>query len=306
MSRTGKNLGAVAVLGGACAARTFAGPGALALRGRPRNRWGRGAILALTVGEAIGDKFASGSRSEAPGLAGRAVSGALSGATVGGARGARVGAGFALAATYPSERLRARLVAALGIPDPACALAEDAIVYGGAWLASRALDAGEAEDGPGAGEAAADGEPPGALRAIAAGLAAGLVGTAAMTSAQVAYERAIGAGPSEAPRQVGERILGRLGHRVPRDRRSALGLATHLLYGSSWGAPYGLLGRRRPGPATGLAFGAGVWATSLAELPVLGVAPPPWRQPPLALAADLGFHLAYGFATAAAFEALSA
>jgi hypothetical protein len=46
--------------------------------------------------------------------------------------------------------------------------------------------------------------------------------------------------------------------------------------------------------------------SALAELPALGIAPPPWRQPPSSLAVDLGFHLVYGLATAAAFEALTA
>jgi hypothetical protein len=78
----------------------------------------------------------------------------------------------------------------------------------------------------------------------------------------------------------------------------------HLIYGSSWGAPYGLLARR-PGPAGGLGFGAALWAASRAELPALSVSPPPWKQPPAVLATDLGFHLVFGFATAAAFEALN-
>jgi hypothetical protein len=37
-------------------------------------------------------------------------------------------------------------------------------------------------------------------------------------------------------------------------------------------------------------------------LPLLGVAPPPWRRPPAALARDLAFHLVYGTATAAALQ----
>jgi hypothetical protein len=51
---------------------------------------------------------------------------------------------------------------------------------------------------------------------------------------------------------------------------------------------------------TGAALGLGVWTASLVELPLLGVAPPVWRRPPRAIAADLGFHLVYGFAAAAA------
>jgi hypothetical protein len=84
--------------------------------------------------------------------------------------------------------------------------------------------------------------------------------------------------------------------------------AGHVLAGSGWGLAFGLvLGRRRPpGPAKGAAFGGVVWLASLVELPALGVAPPPWRRSPAALGRDLGFHLVYGTATAATYEAFSA
>jgi hypothetical protein len=39
-------------------------------------------------------------------------------------------------------------------------------------------------------------------------------------------------------------------------------------------------------------------------LPLLGVAPPVWRQKPGQTAADAGFHLVYGFAAAAALAVL--
>ena len=58
----------------------------------------------------------------------------------------------------------------------------------------------------------------------------------------------------------------------------------HWLYGTSWGVGLGLLtaGEAEPPPVvpTGLALGAGVWAASLVELPLLGLAPPVWRQSP--------------------------
>jgi hypothetical protein len=85
--------------------------------------------------------------------------------------------------------------------------------------------------------------------------------------------------------------------------------AMHVLYGGSWGKVFGLAlgrGERAPGPAQGLVFGAGVWGVSLAMLPALGLADAPWKQPPAALAQDLGFHLIYGAATAAAYEAFTA
>jgi hypothetical protein len=130
-----------------------------------------------------------------------------------------------------------------------------------------------------------------------------------MTSAQNWVYALTRGEQSEAPAEVGERILGALGIKVKKEQRPTLNTAMHILYGTSWGLPFGVLfGRaaRPPGPAKGLAFGFGVWAVSLAKLPALGVAPPPWKQSPAALAEDLAFHLVYGVATAAAYEAFSA
>jgi uncharacterized membrane protein len=289
MENAPRPLRAAAVLGAASGLRSFSGAAALALRGRPRAGWARAAILLLAGGEAMADKLpVAPPRSDPPGLAGRVVTGGAVGAATAGGRGARVGATFALASTYASERARALLGRRTGIPDPALAVVEDAIAYGGAWLGS----------GPGLGS--------GALPALAAGPAAALVGSGAMSSAQVAYYKLTGAEPSETPREVGEKLIRiATGKTVPEDRRAGLNQAMHVLYGTSWGLPYGFLARRRRGPVSGLALGAGAWAVSLAELPALGIAPPPWKQPPRSLAIDLGFHLVYGLATATAFEALA-
>ena len=130
-----------------------------------------------------------------------------------------------------------------------------------------------------------------------------------MTSAQTWVYGFTGRESSEAPAQVGEKILGALGVKVKKEQRPALNTAMHAVYGTSWGLPFGVLfgrGERLPGPAKGLAFGFGVWAASLAELPALGVAPPPWKQSPAALGQDFAFHLVYGAATAAAYEAFIA
>jgi hypothetical protein len=130
-----------------------------------------------------------------------------------------------------------------------------------------------------------------------------------MTSAQTWLYGLTGGESSEAPAKVGEMILGRLGVKVRKEQRPALNSAMHVLYGSSWGLPFGLAfgrGERPPGPVKGLVFGADVWATSLALLPAMGLAPPPWRQPLPSLAQDLGFHLVYGTVTAAAYDAFTA
>jgi uncharacterized membrane protein len=329
VSAGGAGLRRAAVLGGVTGARTFLAPAALALRGR-LGKAAKFTLPVLAAGEIVGDKLPMAPpRVEGPGLVGRVVSGAVSGRVSGGARGARVGAAFALAATYPSQALRAQIVKRTPLPDIACAVPEDLIGVALAGAASSeprpdpalTLDREEAppaetvRSAPGKAEVAgqlpespAEG-PPRGLGAAGFGLAAGVVGTAAMTSAQVWLYGITGGEASDAPAKVGERILGALGVKVKKEQWPALNNAMHVLYGSSWGVPFGIAfgrGERPPGPVQGLVFGANVWATSLAMLPALGLADAPWRQPPLALAQDLGFHLVYGVATAAAYEAFTA
>jgi uncharacterized membrane protein len=306
-----------AVLGAATGARTFIAPAALALQGRiGSGRLGMAAkviLPALAAGEIVGDKLPMAPpRVEGPGLVGRVVTGALSGRVSGGARGARVGAAFALAATYPSQALRAQIVKRTPLPDVACAVPEDLVVTTMVALASPEPrpDVDGPKTQPGVEFSAHQHEERAGLgTACARGVAAGLVGTAAMTSAQYWVYGLFGGEASEAPADVGERILGALGVKVHKGQRPALNTAMHVLYGSSWGVPFGLAfgrGSRPPGPGKGLAFGANVWLASLAVLPALGIAEPIWRQPAKAMARDLGFHLVYGAATAAAYEAFSA
>jgi uncharacterized membrane protein len=318
-----------AVLGTVTGARTFLAPAALALRGR-LGRVAKFTLPVLAAGEVVGDKLPMAPpRVEGPGLVGRVVSGAVSGRVSGGARGARVGAAFALAATYPSQALRAQIVKRTPVPDIACAVSEDLIGLVLAGVASTeprpepavAADPGEAPPaetvraarGTGASggqlpEPPAEG-PPRGLGAAGVGVAAALVGTAAMTSAQYWLYGITGGEAGEAPARVGERMLEVFGIKVKKEQRPALNTAMHVLYGSSWGLPFGVAfgrGERPPGLAQGLVFGANVWATSLAMLPALGLADAPWRQPVAALAQDLGFHLVYGATTAAAYEAFTA
>jgi uncharacterized membrane protein len=314
-----------AALGTVTGARTFLAPAALALRGRiGSGRLGTAAkfvLPALAAGELVGDKLpASPPRVEGPGLVGRVVTGGLVGRVSDGSRGLRIGAAFALASTYPSQALRAEIVKRTPLPDIACAIPEDLIGATIAALASTeprpdpSSSATPGVDGPKTPDmvefsAHQPGGAQGVVAGAARGLAAAAVGTAAMTSAQYWVYGLFGGEASEAPAQVGERILGALGVKVKKEQRPALNTAMHVLYGAGWGLPFGALrgrGDRGPGPVEGLAFGFTVWAANLAELPALGVAKPVWRQPATAIVRDLGFHLVYGLATAAALEALTA
>jgi uncharacterized membrane protein len=309
-----------AVLGTVTGARTFLAPAALALRGRLGTA-AKFAVPVLAAGEVVGDKLPmTPPRVEGPGLVGRVVSGAISGRVSGGARGARVGAAFALAATYPSQALRAQIVRRTTLPDIACAVPEDivaAVLAAGASSDRERVPPaetvratrGKAEGGGQLPEPPAEGPSRGLGARVVRGFAAGAVGTAAMTSAQVWLYGLTGGEASEAPGKVGERMLGAFGVKVRKEQRPPLNTAMHILYGSSWGKVFGLAlgrGERAPGTAPGFAFGAGVWGVSLAMLPALGLADAPWKQSPAALAQDLGFHLVYGSVTAAAYEAFTA
>jgi uncharacterized membrane protein len=316
MSASGAGVRRAAALGTVTGARTFLAPAALALRGR-LGKVAKFAVPPLALGEIVGDKLPMAPpRVEGPGLVGRVVSGAISGRVSGGSPGLRAGAAFALAATYPSQALRAGIVKHTPIPDIACAVPEDLLATTIAALAStepRPDPAPLDVDGPKTGDigrfsAHQQRGSRGIVSAAGCGIAAAAVGTAAMTSAQVWLYGITGGHESEAPAKVAEKILGALGVKVRKERRPALGTAMHALYGTSWGLPFGVLfGRGGPtGPAKGLVFGLEVWLASLVELPALGVAPPAWKQPPGALAQDLAFHLVYGTATAAAYEAFTA
>lgn len=145
------------------------------------------------------------------------------------------------------------------------------------------------------------------LAAAVGGLAAGAAGTGAMTGAQTAYMNATGGESSSTPAEVGRRIIeGVFKRDVPEQQMDTLNNAMHWLYGTSWGAVYGLAtgGRRARPLRSGLLFGLAVWAASLVELPAMKLAPPIWDSEPSAMAPDAGFHLVYGVGVALAFRAL--
>lgn len=145
------------------------------------------------------------------------------------------------------------------------------------------------------------------LAAVGRGLAAGAVGTAAMTGYQLAVAKLRDSGSSSAPAEVGRRIIeGVFQREVPEEGMGALNNAMHVVYGTSWGPVYGVaqssLGL--PAPHHGALFGTLVWGASLVELPAMKIAPPIWKTPPLEIALDLSYHLVYGLAVAAAYALL--
>jgi hypothetical protein len=158
----------------------------------------------------------------------------------------------------------------------------------------------------------------GFVRSVGRGLAAGVVGTAAMTAYQLAVAKAQGKplqtpvphrwADAPAPAQAAKKIADRVGQgrRFTREDVPLLTNAMHWLYGVGWGAFYGAaVARAAASPfAGGLAFGTGVWGAAYAELVPLGVYEPPWKYPVKDLAIDLSYHLVYGVSVAVAYDRL--
>jgi uncharacterized membrane protein YagU involved in acid resistance len=113
-----------------------------------------------------------------------------------------------------------------------------------------------------------------------------------------------------APAQVAKKAAEAVGH--GRDiTKKHVPLVTNLMhwgYGTWWGVAYGLLARRlAPDAVSGAAtLGGALWGVQYAELVPLGIAKPPWEYPAQEVALDLSYHLVYGAAVAATYEALRA
>jgi hypothetical protein len=162
------------------------------------------------------------------------------------------------------------------------------------------------------------------LAAIAAGLAAGAVGTVCMDTVRyVRYRRAGGKDSPLAwefapvdswekapdPGQVGKRLIEGFTQRELPDRWAwPVSTVMHWGYGSGSAVLYGVLAGslRRPRAVYGLPFGAAVWASSYVTLPAAGLYQPIWKYDAKTLAEDLSAHLAYGAGTGAAFWLLTA
>ena len=138
---------------------------------------------------------------------------------------------------------------------------------------------------------------------VGRGLAAGAVGTAAVT-ATMTLEQKLRGEPENT--MAGDAVEEVLGVQAP-DEKSKLRLArsVHWLYGTAWGGLRGLLPAfgLSPRAATAAHFTA-VTGTAMVMPPALGVAPPPQEQPPAALGTATVHHVVYALASAAAFSAL--
>jgi hypothetical protein len=162
------------------------------------------------------------------------------------------------------------------------------------------------------------------IGAIARGLIAGAIGTAAMDAFLFARYRR-GGGESRfaawelssglsswddapAPALVGKRIVeGLFELELPAERAPLVNNVMHWGYGIANAVAYaivaGSLARQRA--VYGLAFGATVWGSGYVILPAAHLYRPIWEYDRKTLADDLSAHLVYGLTTATAMKALS-
>ena len=75
---------------------------------------------------------------------------------------------------------------------------------------------------------------------------------------------------------------------LPLEKAGVVTNVVHWLYGSSWGAVYGLIEESVRQPvASGVALTGAVMASDYTLLPAMKLYEPPWKYPPQELALDL-------------------
>ena len=140
---------------------------------------------------------------------------------------------------------------------------------------------------------------------IGRGLAAGLVGTAAMTVSSTLEAKLRGREFSKAPAKAAEKVLGIERFESP-EAETRFSNLVHWGYGTGWGAVRGLLGSTPlPPKAATVVHGAAVWGQAAVMLPKLGVAPPVTQWGTEEVAIDVFHHTVYATATGVAYEFLS-
>jgi len=136
--------------------------------------------------------------------------------------------------------------------------------------------------------------------AIGKGLAAGAVGTAAMTISSTLEAKLRERESSTAPADAAAKVLGVKPE--GEEEQARFSTLVHWGYGTGWGAVRGLLavlGLR--GRAAGLAHFGSIWGSELVMLPKLEVAPPLSEWEAKEIGVDVFHHLVYATATSFAY-----
>lgn len=138
---------------------------------------------------------------------------------------------------------------------------------------------------------------------IGIGLVAGLVGTVAMTAAQMIEMQISGRESSDMPYKAVKKTFGFEAN--SEEDKELISTVTHFAYGSTWGIPRGLLAAFGTDGFAGTTshFGA-VWGTELTVLPAMDVMEPVTEWKPKAIAEDAMFHAIYAIAVGLTADAL--
>ena len=142
-----------------------------------------------------------------------------------------------------------------------------------------------------------------AVAEVGRGLFAGAAGTVAMTVSSSLEAKLRNRGASTAPAAAAGKVLGV----KPRDPAGEARFSNivHWGYGTSWGAVRALLEVVGVEGRTAIAAHfAAVWGSAQVVLPILDVAPPPWKSSPAEVGIDAFHHAVYAVATGLAFTAL--
>jgi hypothetical protein len=136
------------------------------------------------------------------------------------------------------------------------------------------------------------------------GLAAGVIGTAAMTVSSTLEARIRRRPPSTAPADAAAKVLG-IAQFTDDRARSRFSTVVHWSYGTGWGLVRGMLAEAGLGPGAATAVHlAVVWGSELVMLPALGVAPPVTEWQPEEIAIDAAHHVVYALGTTLGFALL--
>lgn len=141
--------------------------------------------------------------------------------------------------------------------------------------------------------------------AIGRGLAAGAVGTVAMTASSTLEAKLRGRGSSDTPSQAVGEVLG-VDEFEGDAARARTNQFAHWGYGTSLGAIRGLLGATGLHPRIAdLGFYAAVQGTEQVMMPALDLAPPARQWGGTEVATDVTHHVVYAFTTNAVYRWLS-
>ena len=140
---------------------------------------------------------------------------------------------------------------------------------------------------------------------VGKGLAAGFLGTAAMTVSSTLEAKLRGRAVSSAPARATAKVLGikEFEDDIAAARFNDL---SHWGYGTSWGVLRGLLGATGMPARTATALhGAAIYGSAQVTLPALEIAPPVVFWPKEEIAIDAFHHAVYATATGLAYELIS-